>query len=122
MRASLSQWIGDAEALRHMNQFGVREIPLSLAYQRTREDDLYIALVGELYDRMREGYAQSTDWARLGNALAQYAAGDRAEELQQVGVMPNEAALFSAAAFYLGGFPASAYATMRSQSGRVNDS
>jgi helicase len=113
MKSSLLRWVGDADALRHMDQFGVREIPLSLDYQRTRKDDLYIALVGELFDHMRDGYDQPTDWARLGNALAQYAVADRAEELRAVGVSPSEAALYSASAFYFGGFPASAYVTMR---------
>lgn len=114
MRASLLSWIGDADALRHMDRFGVREVPLALGYQRTRKDDLYIALVGELFDRMRDGDALPADWARLGNALAQYGAADRAEELRAVGVARTEATLFSSAAFYFGGFPASAYVTMRS--------
>jgi len=114
MRATLLRWIGDADALRHMDRLGVREMPLALGYQRTRKDDLYIALVGELFDRIRDGEALPADWARLGNALAQYGAADRANELLAVGVAQTEATLFSSAAFYFGGFPASAYVTMRS--------
>lgn len=120
MRASLLRWIGDADALRHLDQFAVREIPLSLDYQGPRQDDLYIALVGELFDRMRDDYEEAIDWARLGNALAQYASADRAEELQAVGVALSEAALFSAAAFYFGGFPASAYVTIKRAIGRLD--
>jgi superfamily II DNA/RNA helicase len=115
MKASLLRWIGDADALRHIEQFGVREIPYDFTYQGTRKDDLYVALVGELFDRMRDGYENKDDWARLGNALAQYAVPDREEELRKVGVVQAEAALFSAAAFYCGGFPASAWVTMRSR-------
>jgi superfamily II DNA/RNA helicase len=97
-----------------MDRFGVREVPVALGYQRTRKDDLYMALVGELFDRMRDKDALPADWARLGNALAQYGAPDRADELQTVGVDQTEATLFSSAAFYFGGFPASAYVTMSS--------
>ena len=113
MSPSLLSWIGDADALRHLDRFAVREIPLSLGYQRTRKDDLYIALVGELFDRIRDGAATPGDWARLGNALAQYGAVDRSDELRAVGISQAEARLFSAAAFYFGGYPASAYVTIR---------
>lgn len=113
MRASLESWISDAEALRHLHHFRVRDIPLSLAYQETRKDDLYMSLVGELFDHMRHGYADPLHWARLGNALAEYAAVDRRSELQSIGVAPSEPALFAAAAFYFGGFPASAWLTIR---------
>lgn len=114
MTPSLLSWMGDADALRHLDQFAVKEIPLALGYQRTRKDDLYIALVGELFDRMRDGAALPSDWARLGNALAQYGAADRAAEIRSVGISQAEATLFSSAAFYFGGFSASAYVTMRS--------
>jgi len=93
-----SKWIGDADAIRHMDQFNVRQIPLAYDYQRTRKDDLYISLVGELFERLQQGYDEPADWARLGNALAQYAASDRATELHSVGINLSDAALFSAAA------------------------
>ena len=81
---------------------------------RSRADDYYLALVGELFDRMREGYTDSGQWARLGNALALFV--DRGEDyLHHVGVAPSDAALFAAAAFYSGGYPASAYLTIRKQ-------
>lgn len=113
MRTSLANWVSDADAIRHLDLFGV-SVPLSLSYQETRKDDFYSALVGELFDRMRDGYAQPMDWARLGNALAQYAGVDREPELRSIGVSSSEATLFAAAAFYFGGFPASAYLTMSS--------
>jgi helicase len=113
MNPSLLSWIGDADALRHMNRFSVRELPLALAYQHARKDDLYIALVGELFDCMRNG-TTSANWATLGNALAHYGAIDRAVELRKAGISQAEATLFSAAAFYFGGFSASAYVTIKS--------
>lgn len=116
MSPSLLSWIGDADALRHLDRFAVQEMPLALGYQRTRKDDLYIALVGELFDRMRDGAAHPPDWARLGNALALYGAADRVAELRSVGISQAEATLFSSAAFYFGGFSASAYVTMKSLS------
>lgn len=112
MKDSLLRWIGDADALRHMERLGVREVPLVLSYQLPRKDDLFISLVGELFDRMREDYDQPNDWARLGNALGQYATAD-SEELKALGISRSESALFSAAAFYFGGFPASSCLTMR---------
>lgn len=120
MRPTLLSWIGDADALRHLDRFAVQEIPLSLGYQRTRKDDLYIALVGELFDRMRDGAAEPADWARLGNALGQYGAIDRYDELRTVGISQAEALLFASSAFYFGGFPASAHVTMKSLNGRLD--
>jgi helicase len=116
MSPFLLSWIGDADALRHLERFAVQEIPIALGYQRTRKDDLYIALVGELFDRMRDGVAHPSDWARLGNALAQYGAADRGAEIRSVGISQAEATLFASAAFYFGGFSASAYVTMKSLS------
>ena len=53
MRQTLANWVSDSDALRHLEQFRVREVPLRLAYLRARVDDYYIALVGELFERMR---------------------------------------------------------------------
>jgi len=69
MRVSLARWIGDADALRHLEHFKVDEPILDLAHIRTRIDDYYLALVGELFERMREGSEDAASWARLANAL-----------------------------------------------------
>ena len=114
MRASLSRWIGDADALRYLENFRVIQATIDFAYIQSRAEDYYLSLVGELFDRMREGYSDAKHWARLGNALALFAAG-RDDELRVLGISAGEAALYSAAAFYIGGFPASAYLTMRTQ-------
>jgi helicase len=104
--------VSDADALLHLEEFGVAETPPGLAHIRQRAEDYYLALVGELFDRLRVDYGDSASWARLGNALAQFADGQRWNLLSK-GVAPGEATLFAAAAFYLGGFPASAYVTLK---------
>jgi helicase len=113
MRASLARWVGEADAVRLLDQLAVAQVPLALGPARIRVEDFYVSLVGELFDKMREGYQDQNDWARLGNALAQFAAPDRAEDIARRGISANEALLFAGGAFYLGGFPASAYLTMK---------
>lgn len=112
MRPALARWIGDADALRHLEYFQVRQSSLDLAHIRTRTDDYYLALVGELFERMRESNDDGAGWARLGNAFAQLSV-EQDELLRHVGISRSEATLFAAAAFYCGGFPASAYLTIR---------
>src|SRR5690606_16889676 len=98
--------------LRHLEHFNVDQPSLDLVHIRTRTDDYYLALVGELFERMRTGSEDATGWARLGNALAQLA-GAQGERLRRVGISKSEAILFASAAFYCGGFPASAYLVIR---------
>jgi helicase len=115
MRPALARWIGDADALRHLEHFRVSQASIDLAYIHARADDYYLALVGELFERMREGSVDGLGWARIGNALAQLAADGQEASLHRMGVSKSEAMLFAAAAFYCGGFPASAHLTIRSQ-------
>jgi superfamily II DNA/RNA helicase len=91
-----------------MEHFHIAQVPLDMAYIRDRVDDYYTSLVGDLFDRMRENQGESAEWARLGNAFAQFAE-DAAGLLTRTAISRSEAALYSAAAFYSGGFPASAY-------------
>ena len=69
MTESLAQWIATADALRHFEHFEMETIPLGVAFIRTRSDDYYTSLVGELFDRVRENAQGGMDWARLGNAF-----------------------------------------------------
>jgi superfamily II DNA/RNA helicase len=110
MTESLNRWIATADALQHIEHFQA-EIPLALTFIRERADDYYTSLVGDLFDRMRENSAESTEWARLGNAFAQFV-DDDAGLLTRSRIDRSEAALYAAAAFYCGGFPASAYLSM----------
>jgi helicase len=115
VRNSLAKWVSDADAARHLEEFGVSQHVLEQSYIRDRTDDYFIALTGELFELIREGDSNSPDWSRLGNALAQYSDRDRHAALHRQGVSIMEANLFAAAAFYFGGFPASAYVTLREQ-------
>lgn len=113
MRPTLARWIGDADAARYRSQLTVEQEALEISQVIQRADDYYVALVGELFDRLRRGYQTRDDWARLGNAFGQYAAGLEQELFPNKGVSTSEARLLSATAFYFGGFPASAYVTIR---------
>lgn len=113
MRESLARWVSDADTLHHVERFGLAQPPLELSYLRARGDDYYIALVGELFDRIREPYTDSADWSRLGNAITQAGGiGDDQAPFYR-GILAPEAALFAAAAFYFGGYSASAYVTLK---------
>jgi helicase len=110
MTESLVRWIATADALRHIEHFQ-GDIPLALTFIRERADDYYTSLVGDLFDRMRENSAESAEWARLGNAFAQFV-DDDAGLLTRSRIDRSEAAMYAAASFYCGGFPASAYLSM----------
>ncbi len=111
MTESLAQWISSADALRHMEHFRMPEVPIALAFIRARADDYYTSLVGDLFDRMRENSAESREWASLGNAFVQFV-DDPTGLLTKSSISRQEAALYAAAAFYCGGYPASAYIAM----------
>jgi plasmid stability protein len=111
MKASLSEWIGNTDALVHRELFLVRQETVGLAHVRGHIDDYYLSLIGELFDRMRSGTLPGPEWARIGNALAQIATlGNHGSP---DGISADDVTLFAATAFYCGGFPASAYLTAK---------
>lgn len=120
MRASLQTWINDADMARHLGQFSVAALPIELARIGNRLADYYISLVGELFDGVHSTNTPSGDWAQLGNAFLQFSKEIPAEQIDALGISKDEAALFAAAAFYFGDFPASACLAMR-QSTRPTD-
>lgn len=120
MRASLQTWINDADMARHLGQFSVAALPIELAQIGSRLADYYISLVGELFDGVHSTNTPSDDWAQLGNAFLQFSKEIPAEQVNALGISKDEAALFAAAAFYFGDFPASACLAMR-QSTRPTD-
>jgi superfamily II DNA/RNA helicase len=105
---------------RHLGQFSVAALPIELAQIGNRLTDYYISLVGELFDGIHSTNTPSDDWAQLGNAFLQFSKETPAEQVQALGISKDEAALFAAAAFYFGDFPASACLAMR-QSTRPAD-
>jgi hypothetical protein len=84
-----------------------------MARVQGRLDDLYVSLVGDLFEQFSLVPVEESDWIRLGNAFAQFASADSAGLAERIGVSRTEAALFSAASFYCGGYPASAYLTVQ---------
>ncbi|VVP12406.1 hypothetical protein PS900_03412 [Pseudomonas fluorescens] len=105
---------------RHLGQFSVAALPIELAQIGNRLTDYYISLVGELFDGIHSTNTPSDDWAQLGNAFLQFSKETPAEQVHALGISKDEAALFAAAAFYFGDFPASACLAMR-QSTRPAD-
>lgn len=105
---------------RHLGQFSVVALPIELAQIGNRLADYYISLVGELFDGIHSSDTPSEDWAQLGNAFLQFSKETPAEQVEALGISKDEAALFAAAAFYFGDFPASACLAMR-QSARPSD-
>lgn len=115
MNEHLLRWIADADALHHTEHLRIPQMTLDDFEVSDRADDYYLSLAGELFSRMRDPAADPDGWAKLGNALALVAAPGQEAELKRVGISQSEANLFAAAAFYCGGFPASAYITIRRQ-------
>jgi hypothetical protein len=106
MRQALRAWAADADTRQYIADFGLQSQLDLLDYQDGRTVDLYFSLVGELFDSLRDAPADPRDWATLGNAFSQIS-----QNLQDSA--RSDALFFSAAAFYSGGFSASAYLTMR---------
>lgn len=120
MRASLQGWINDADTARHLRHFQLAQPPIELARIDNRLDDYYISLVGELFSNLRAPDVPNSDWAQLGNAFLQFSIETTEAQLRDRGISKEDAALFAAAAFYFGDFPASACLAMR-QSTRPAD-
>ncbi|MBP1122061.1 DEAD/DEAH box helicase [Pseudomonas sp. PvP028] len=113
MRAALQTWINNADMARHLGHFSITQMPMELARISNRLEDYYISLVGELFEAARGTDTSSADWAQLGNAFLQFSKELPSVQLVQLGIAQDEAALFAAAAFYFGEFPASACLAMR---------
>ncbi len=105
---------------RHLGQLSVVALPIELAQIGNRLADFYISLVGELFDGIHSRNTPSDDWAQLGNAFLQFSKEIPAEQVEALGISKDEAALFAAASFYFGSYPASACLAMR-QSTRPTD-
>lgn len=116
MRAVLETWVNDSDARQYIDQFALADAPAGLDYVRSRKDDYYISLVGELFSRLHDPYEDPIDWSRLGNALTQIGLESTSAQGPSPLALPHDTALFAAAAFYFGGFSASAYLTMEASS------
>ncbi|WP_460799008.1 hypothetical protein [Microbacterium sp. GXF0217] len=106
MRDTLGRWIADAETNHAIEDFRLDARLAQLDYLGDRRMDLYYSLVGELFDMVRDGASNSADWASVGRGL------DSVSLAFENGA-EADALFFSSVAFYLGGYPASAFMTMR---------
>jgi helicase len=106
VRQTLRSWIADADTRQNVELFRLQSHIPGLSYQDGREFDLYLSLVGEMFDLLRDPPDDPRDWATLANAFTQ--AGGQFD-----GAARRDAFLMAAAAFYTGGFSASAYVAMR---------
>lgn len=106
MRSSLAQWIADAETRHTIVDLSLTAHLSELDYLDHRSLDLYYSLVGELFDVLRRGEAESRAWLTLGQGLVSVSRDLRNEAR-------SDALFFAAVAFYSGGYPASAAITAR---------
>ena len=113
MRPSLQRWINNADTARHLRYFQFAQLPIELGIIDHRLDDYYISLVGELFANLHQPEVPPAEWAQLGNAFLQFCAEMTADQRRERGISVEDAALFAAASFYFGDFPASAYLAMR---------
>lgn len=109
MRDELRRWIADADTLGNADAFALRELMPELVYQEGRDADLQSSLTGQLFDLIRTGTDDARDWGSVANGFARLA-----RRLQ--GKAQSNLYFYAASSFYLGGFSASAYLTMRQAS------
>ncbi|MDO9114971.1 MAG: DEAD/DEAH box helicase [Polaromonas sp.] len=109
MNESLTSWVSAADASIHLADMRVVQGTLDIDHIQNRFDDYYISLVGELFRKLRANEVPDDSWAHLANALAQIRRLVLQTQRWESEVNANEALLFAAAAFYIGGFPAAAY-------------
>jgi helicase len=96
----------------HSSYFKASQITIDNAHINNRLGDYYLALVGELFARLRSDDSDAVSWARLGNALSQFGNDPLLKGALENGISRQQALLYAATAYYCGGFPASAYLTI----------
>jgi len=120
MRDSLLRWISDADQSRHQQVLDAAVPTLDDEAIRARSDDLFIGLVSELFAILRSANRSAADLSRVANALIDLVATRDDLGHRHATINAIEARLYAAASFYLGGFPASAYLSLRNVT-RVDD-
>lgn len=109
MNESLITWVSAADASMHLSEMKVVQGSLDTSYILNRFDDYYISLVGSLFDKLRTADEPGEEWAFLANAITQASRFSQQHTRWSNVINHNEALLFAAAAFYIGGYPAAAY-------------
>jgi helicase len=106
VRGTLRSWIVEAQIQQSADDFALDASTGQLDYSDRRRMDLYIALVGELFDLIRSSDGEPRDYATVANAL-------EVEARRLAGTNQSDAHFFSAVAFFMGGYSASAYLAMQ---------
>lgn len=117
MRASLERWVGDLDARGYLDLVPGAHVDRLLEPVRDRFGDYYLSLVGALFELLRSEEPQRSEFALLGNALADIGGRELPALAADHGISLDEARMFGAAAFYMGGYPASAQLVARSITG-----
>jgi helicase len=107
MRKSLRDWIIEAQTRQSAEDFALSSSLDELDFGHRRRMDLYIALVGEVFDLIRIPFREPRDCATIANALL-------IEARRLSGDAKNDANFYASVAFFMGGYSASAYLAMRS--------
>lgn len=106
MRDDLRRWIADADTRGKAGILARDELMPDLAYQEGRDSDLQSTLTGELFNLIRYGTDDPRDWGTVANGFTRLS-----RRLE--GPPRSDLFFYAAAAFYLGGYSASAYLTIR---------
>jgi len=113
MNETLASWVSAADAFMHLTDMRVAQGALEVAHVSARFDDYYISLIAELFRKLRNRDEPGDSWALLANALRQVTRIAHQNPRWASEFNADEALIFSAAAFYAGGFPAAAYLVAR---------
>lgn len=106
MRETLLNWIIEAQTQQSAEDFELEASLNQLVFADRRKMDLYIALVGEVFDLIRSSESAPRDYATVAKALD-------IEARRLKGGAQNDARFFSSVAFFMGGYSASAYLAMQ---------
>lgn len=108
MNRQLSNMMAEMESWEAAAEFGIPEAAWAQYQVRNRADDLYIACLSRIFDvlRLPKSTGKNTELAVLAKTLVIYSRSAAARHLSGVERRLNQ--LYSAALYYLAGFPATA--------------
>ncbi len=117
MNEQLRNMMAQMESWEAAIEFGIPEEEWAKYDVRRRSDDLYISSLANIFDalRVKEADEQQRQMAALAKTLLLFSRGSAAKYLRGVEISLNQ--VYSAALYYLAGFPATAILLSRSAYG-----